>query len=43
LALHVLEVMESVLRSAEDAAWADIASTVERPEPVPLRNLGSTG
>jgi predicted dehydrogenase len=36
LGFHVLEVMEGVLRAAESNSSVEIASTVERPEPVPL-------
>lgn len=36
LALHVLEIMTSLLASAESGCRIDIASTVERPEPLPL-------
>jgi predicted dehydrogenase len=36
LAFHVLEVMESLLASAQTGAAADIASTCTRPAPVPL-------
>ncbi len=36
LGFHVLEIMEGVLKAAETGASVDIASTVERPEPVPF-------
>lgn len=36
LALHVLEVMEGVLAAAREGQAVDIASTAERPLPVPL-------
>jgi predicted dehydrogenase len=36
LALHVLEVMTALLRSAEAGRRLDIETTVERPEPVPF-------
>nr|WP_281352384.1 Gfo/Idh/MocA family oxidoreductase [Phytoactinopolyspora alkaliphila] len=39
LALHVLDVMESILRSAEQGAWAAVGTTAERPAPVPLSAL----
>lgn len=35
LALHVLEVMHAVLRSGEEGRAVSIASTVERPAPMP--------
>lgn len=37
LALHVLEVMDAVLRSSDEKAVVEIRSTVERPEILPLR------
>jgi len=36
LAFHVLDVMESILRSGREHATIELSSTVERPEPVPL-------
>ncbi len=39
LAFHVLEVMESVLRSAASGTSVAISSTVDRPAPVPLQDL----
>ncbi|MFE6736555.1 Gfo/Idh/MocA family protein [Microbacterium sp. NPDC057650] len=36
IALHVLEVMTALLRSAESGCSVDVDSTVERPEPVGL-------
>jgi predicted dehydrogenase len=36
LALHVLEIMESVLRAGRERVTLAVASTVERPDPVPL-------
>ena len=39
LALHVLEIMDSILRSSTDRTTIAIASTIERPELVPLRDL----
>ncbi|PSL01576.1 hypothetical protein CLV30_11364 [Haloactinopolyspora alba] len=36
VALHVLDVMESLLRSAADGVAVDVASTCERPSAVPL-------
>lgn len=36
LAFHVLDVMESLLRSAEINTSVDVASTAERPAPIPL-------
>lgn len=40
LAFHVLEVMESVLESAALGQSVKVASRCERPEAVPLTNLG---
>ncbi|WP_307786104.1 Gfo/Idh/MocA family oxidoreductase [Rathayibacter sp. SD072] len=37
LALHVLEVMDAILRSSAEGVVVPIASPVERPEPVPLQ------
>jgi predicted dehydrogenase len=39
LAFHVLEVMESLLRSAEIGQSVPITSSVERPAAVPLQSL----
>lgn len=39
LALHVLEIMDAVLRSSADRRVVSIGSTVERPDLVPLRAL----
>lgn len=39
LALHVLEIMDAVLRSGADRRVVSIESTVERPDLVPLRAL----
>jgi predicted dehydrogenase len=39
LALHVLEIMDAVLRSSADRRVASIGSSVERPDLVPLRAL----
>jgi predicted dehydrogenase len=36
MALHVLEVMESILGSAADGRSVEIESTMERPAPVPI-------
>jgi predicted dehydrogenase len=36
LALHVLEIMESVLHAGRERATVPITTTVERPDPVPL-------
>jgi predicted dehydrogenase len=38
LAFHVLDVMTSLLASAESGAAVTVASTCERPEPVPLQD-----
>lgn len=38
LAFHVLEVMDAVLRSSSEGATVRIASTVERPQLVPLQS-----
>jgi len=35
LALHVLDVMESVLHSSDEHAVVELTTTVERPDPVP--------
>jgi predicted dehydrogenase len=40
LAFHVLEVMESVLESAALGQSVKVASRCERPEAVPLTDLG---
>ncbi|WP_375430239.1 Gfo/Idh/MocA family protein [uncultured Friedmanniella sp.] len=37
LALHVLEIMDAVSRSSVEHLVVDLTTTVERPEPVPLR------
>jgi predicted dehydrogenase len=42
LALHVLDVMESVLRSNEEHAVLELSTTVERPEAVPAGVTPST-
>jgi predicted dehydrogenase len=39
LAFHVLEVMESLLVSAQTGSMRKIQSTCDRPEPVPLESL----
>ncbi|RZS87582.1 putative dehydrogenase [Motilibacter rhizosphaerae] len=39
LAYHVLDVMESLLRSAQSGRSEQVASTVERPRAVPLQEL----
>ncbi|TKK79056.1 Gfo/Idh/MocA family oxidoreductase [Herbidospora galbida] len=39
VALHVLDVMESLLRSAATGRAETVESTCERPEPVPLQSL----
>ncbi len=36
LALHVLEIMDAIPRSSAEHAAVELATTVERPEPVPL-------
>ena len=36
IALHVLDAMESVLRSAEEGRSVEVRTTCERPSPVPL-------
>ncbi len=36
LAFHVLEIMDAVLRAAHEHRVVELASTVERPEPVPF-------
>ncbi|PPI68853.1 oxidoreductase [Rathayibacter rathayi] len=43
VALHVLEIMDAVLRSNEEKAVVTIASTAEKPEVMPLRAAGSIG
>lgn len=35
LAFHVLEIMDAIVRAGHDHAVIELASTVERPEPVP--------
>ena len=39
LALHVLDVMLSVLVAADERRTVPVTSTAVRPEPVPLRDL----
>jgi predicted dehydrogenase len=39
LALHVLDVMESLLRSAHTGSAVNVQSTCERPTPVPLQRI----
>ncbi|WP_094770472.1 Gfo/Idh/MocA family protein [Microbacterium gorillae] len=39
LGLHVLEIMESVLRAADEGCTVEVTSTCERPAPVPLQGL----
>jgi predicted dehydrogenase len=43
LALHVLEIMDAVVRSSAAHAAIEIESSVERPEPVPLRESRASG
>ena len=43
LALHVLDVMESLLTAAVDGRTVAVSSSAERPEPVPLTDLAVTG
>ncbi|PPF63552.1 oxidoreductase [Rathayibacter tritici] len=43
VALHVLEIMDAVLRSNEDRAVVAIESTAEKPEVMPLRAADSIG
>jgi predicted dehydrogenase len=40
LAFHVLEIMEAVIRSGHEHRMIELASTVRRPEPVPLSRPG---
>ncbi|MGN6206582.1 Gfo/Idh/MocA family protein [Humibacter sp.] len=42
LAFHVLEVMDGILRAAADHSVVEIASTVDRPAPVPLGSTPAT-
>jgi hypothetical protein len=39
LALHVLDAMTALLRSAEEGRRIDLTTTAERPSPVPLLAL----
>lgn len=41
LALHVLDIMESILIAGQERRVVEISSTAERPEPVPLTDLAS--
>lgn len=41
LALHVLEIMTSLLDAAHERRWIELATTVERPAPVPLTRFGA--
>ncbi|MCD1269025.1 Gfo/Idh/MocA family oxidoreductase [Microbacterium sp. MEC084] len=41
LAFHALDVMESLLRAAREGQAVAVGSTCERPEPVPLTDLGA--
>jgi predicted dehydrogenase len=43
LALHVLDVMHSLLLAARDRRTISVTSTAERPEPVPLSDLMKFG
>jgi predicted dehydrogenase len=43
VALHVLEIMDAVLRSSASHGAVEIESGVDRPEPVPFRSLHGTG
>lgn len=43
VALHVLEIMDAVLRSNEEKAVVTIESTAEKPDVMPLREAGSIG
>jgi len=42
LALHVLEIMDAILRSSREKAVIEIESTAERPEIVPLQTTDAT-
>ncbi len=42
LAFHVLEVMDGILRAARERTVVEIASTAERPAPVPLDSTPAT-
>ena len=42
LAFHVLEVMDGILRAAADHSVVEIASSVDRPAPVPLGSTPAT-
>lgn len=41
MALHVLEIMSSLLAAAAERRWVDLATTLERPAPVPLTRFGA--
>lgn len=41
LAFHVLEIMEAVLAASAERRIVELRSTVDRPAPVPLRELGA--
>ncbi|GAA3614918.1 Gfo/Idh/MocA family protein [Microlunatus ginsengisoli] len=43
LALHVLDVMESLLTAAVEGRSVPVASTADRPDPVPLTDLTDAG
>jgi len=43
LAFHVLEVMESLLISAQSGQSEPIVSTIDRPSPVPLQGINAAG
>jgi len=42
LAFHVLDVMESLMRSADQGKAIPVRSTCERPAPVPLQQVSPT-
>jgi predicted dehydrogenase len=42
MAFHVLEVMDGILRAAESRSVVGIASSVQRPAPVPLGSTPAT-
>ncbi|WP_322411257.1 Gfo/Idh/MocA family oxidoreductase [Microbacterium invictum] len=43
MALHVLEIMTSLLDAADERRWVELVTTVERPTPVPLTDFARLG
>ena len=41
MAVHVLEVLTAIYNGGEDGDFRDICSTCERPEPIPVKDIGA--